>query len=159
MTLYTAFEQLVSTHGVSILDFPVQCKAEFCKNGFSEGELDVRLFFLLLDKHVPLEARKLTYQKKNFTVYSLSVILYTNLFGAEKLSNEYENLLLRQINLIVDVLVKEEVITIERETKTYCQKYDDFSAALAYTIQHYGCDVLSKIAYFTKRYVVSIFFS
>lgn len=142
VTLYNVFDQLLAQYHVQILDSPDKCKVVLRRHGFSENNLEVRLFFVLLDKNVPLEARKTTYSNKNFTSYSLSIFLYTKIFGMEKLPNEYESILLKQTSLIVDVLVQEQIIHLDFLKKIHKEKYRDFYSALNNIIQLYGTEIL-----------------
>ena len=142
LTMYALFARLIAKFHMQILDSPNLCKLGFVRYGFSEDDLEVRLFFLLLDKNVPLEARKTTYSNKNFTSYSLSIFLYTKIFGTEKLPNEYEAILLKQTGLIVDVLVQEQIIQLNFEKKIHKEKHKDFSSALDNIIQLYGTEIL-----------------
>lgn len=142
VTLYNVFDQLLAQYHVQILDSPDKCKVVLRRHGFSENNLEVRLFFVLLDKNVPLEARKTTYSNKNFTSYSLSIFLYTKIFGMEKLPNEYESILLKQTGLIVDVLVQEQIIHLDFLKKIHKEKCRDFYSALNNIIQLYGTEIL-----------------
>lgn len=145
LTMYALFARLIAKFHMQILDSPNLCKLGFVRYGFSEDDLEVRLFFLLLDKNVTLEARKTTYSNKNFTSYSLSIFLYTKIFGTEKLPNEYEAILLKQTGLIVDVLVQEQIIQLNFEKKVHKEKHRDFSSALDNIIQLYGTEILLNI--------------
>lgn len=142
LTMYALFKLLIAKFNTQILDSPNLCKLGFVRYGFSENDLEVRLFFLLLDKNIPLESRKLTHMNKNFTSYSLSVSIYAKIFGAENLSNEYESILIKQINLIVNVLEQEQIIQLDFKGKSYKEKHRNFSCALSNIIQLYGTEIL-----------------
>ena len=142
-TLYDAFNDLISMHKITILDSPDLCKVEFKKYGLDENELEVKLFFLLLEKNIPLEVRKLVAVSSNYTAYGISVLVYTSVFASEKLSNEYESILLNHINLIVEVLLKEKVIFLDykNEVKNYSC---DFETGLINLFHLYGINVLEN---------------
>ena len=147
MTLYAAFDELLSKHSAEILDDPSRCKAEFRRMGFEEEILEVRLFFLLLDKHIILEVQKLAFKQKNKTNYALSVILYIKLFAQESLSNEHETILLKHIQLIIEVLQNKHIVQFEYAGTPEVEFVTELGAVLEKIIGRYGSSIFAKPAW------------
>ena len=91
MTLYEKFDELISRHYITILDSPDWCKVAFRKSGFTEEDENTRLFFLLLDKNIPLKVRIVTHGKNLKTDYAIAVGVPAKVVGQVPLSNEAES--------------------------------------------------------------------
>ena len=101
MTLYEKFDELISRHYITILDSPDWCKVDFRKSGFTEEDENTRLFFLLLDKNIPLKIRIVTHGKNLKTDYAIAVAVYANVFQGETIPNKYEEILIEHIEAII----------------------------------------------------------
>lgn len=113
MTLYEKFDELISRHYITILDSPDWCKVDFRKSGFTEEDENTRLFFLLLDKNIPLKVRIVTHGKNLKTDYAIAVAVYANVFQGETIPNKYEEILIEHIEAIINILKKRGYVQFE----------------------------------------------
>lgn len=113
MNLYEKFEELITKHKTEILDHPEWCKAFFRKAGLREDNLETRLFFLLLDKNVALEIRKITYKRNLSTDYNIAIAVYAKMFDSLSVPNACEEILIRHIIGIINVFKKRRLIDFD----------------------------------------------
>lgn len=113
MNLYEKFEELITKHKTEILDHPEWCKAFFRKAGLREDNLETRLFFLLLDKNIALEIRKITYKRNLSTDYNIAIAVYAKMFDSLSVPNACEEILIRHIIGIINVFKKRRLIDFD----------------------------------------------
>ncbi len=113
MTLYEKFDELISRHYITILDSPDWCKVAFRKSGFTEEDENTKLFFLLLEKNIPLKVRIVTHGKNLKTDYAIAVAVYANVFQGEIVPNKYEEILIEHIEAIINILKKHGFVNFE----------------------------------------------
>lgn len=142
---YTALNTVISKCGANILDTPALCKEELHNAGIEENTLEEQLFFLILDKNIFFEIKKITGNDKEIkNIYDLAVKVYLRLFANEGYSNNREIILIKHIQTIVDVLDDNKLMQIE-----YCRNkkeatITDFETALRKLIQDYDTSVLEN---------------
>ena len=110
MNLYEKFEELITKHKTEVLDNSEWCKAFFRKSGLREDNLETRLFFLLLDKNIALEIRKITYKRNLSTDYNIAIAVYAKMFDSLSVPNVCEEILIRHIIGIINVFKKRRLI-------------------------------------------------
>ena len=113
MTLYEKFEELITKHKTEVLDNSEWCKVFFRKDGLREDNLETRLFFLLLDKNIALEIRKITYKRNLSTDYNIAIAVYAKMFDSLNIPNVCEEILIRHILGIINVFKKKRLIDFE----------------------------------------------
>ena len=113
MTLYEKFEELITKHKTEVLDNSEWCKVFFRKAGLREDNLETRLFFLLLDKNIALEIRKITYKRNLSTDYNIAIAVYAKMFDSLNIPNVCEEILIRHILGIINVFKKKRLIDFE----------------------------------------------
>lgn len=113
MNLYEKFEELITKHKTEILDNSEWCKVFFRKAGLREDNLETRLFFLLLDKNIALEIRKITYKRNLFTDYNIAIAVYAKMFDSLGVPNACEEILIRHIIGIINVFKKRRLIDFD----------------------------------------------
>ena len=144
MTVYKKFDELVTKHNIEILDNSEWCKGFFRKAGLNEDNLEVSLFFILLDKNVALEIRKATFKKNLYTDYKIAIAVYTKLFDTLMVPNLQEESLIRHIIGIINVLKKRCIIDFEylpelRETELITE----LGEAVTKMLELYSIGILS----------------
>ena len=144
MTLYEKFDELISRHYITILDSPDWCKVDFRKSGFTEEDENTRLFFLLLDKNIPLKIRIVTHGKNLKTDYAIAVAVYANVFQGETIPNKYEEILIEHIEAIINIFKKYEIIEYEYSALKDKQYITDLEPAVTSMLKVYKTDVLSQ---------------
>ena len=143
MTLYDKFEEIIVIHGMEILDYPDWCKAAFRKSHHSEKDLNTKLFFLLLDKNIPLQVRKVTYGKNLLTDYAITVAVYSKVFKDIYVPNEYESILLSHIEAIIHILKKQSIINYEYFSMKEKKFIKELEPALVKMLKDYNIDILT----------------
>ena len=113
MNLYEKFEELITKHKTEVLDHSEWCKDFFRKSGLNEDNLETRLFFLLLDKNVALEIRKITYKRNLSTDYNIAIAVYAKMFDSLSVPNVCEEILIRHIIGIINVFKKKRLIDFD----------------------------------------------
>ena len=113
MNLYEKFEELITKHKTEVLDNSEWCKVFFRKAGLREDNLETRLFFLLLDKNIALEIRKITYKRNLSTDYNIAIAVYTKMFDSLSVPNVCEEILIRHIIGIINVFKKRRLIDFD----------------------------------------------
>ena len=113
MNLYEKFEELITKHKTEVLDNSEWCKVFFRKAGLREDNLETRLFFLLLDKNIALEIRKITYKRNLSTDYNIAIAVYAKMFDSLSVPNVCEEFLIRHIIGIINVFKKRRLIDFE----------------------------------------------
>lgn len=113
MNLYEKFEELITKHKTEVLDHPEWCKTFFRKAGIREDNLETRLFFLLLDKNITLEIRKITFKKNLSTDYNIAIAVYAKMFDSLGVPNACEEILIRHIIGIINVFKKRRLIDFD----------------------------------------------
>lgn len=113
MNLYEKFEELITKHKTEVLDNSEWCKVFFRKAGLREDNLEIRLFFLLLDKNVALEIRKITYKRNLSTDYNIAIAVYAKMFDSLSVPNVCEEILIRHIIGIINVFKKRRLIDFD----------------------------------------------
>lgn len=113
MNLYEKFEELITKHKTEVLDHPEWCKTFFRKAGIREDNLETRLFFLLLDKNITLEIRKITFKKNLSTDYNIAIAVYAKMFDSLTVPNECEEILISHIIGIINVFKKRRLIDFD----------------------------------------------
>lgn len=113
MNLYEKFEELITKHKTEVLDNSEWCKVFFRKAGLREDNLETRLFFLLLDKNVALEIRKITYKRNLSTDYNIAIAVYAKMFDSLSVPNVCEEILIRHIIGIINVFKKRRLIDFD----------------------------------------------
>ena len=113
MNLYEKFEELITKHKIEVLDNSEWCKVFFRKSGWNEDNLETRLFFLLLDKNIALEIRKITYKRNLSTDYNIAIAVYAKMFDSLNIPNVCEEILIRHILGIINVFKKKRLIDLE----------------------------------------------
>ena len=113
MNLYEKFEELITKHKTEVLDNSEWCKVFFRKAGLREDNLETRLFFLLLDKNIALEIRKITYKRNLSTDYNIAIAVYAKMFDSLNIPNVCEEILIRHILGIINVFKKKRLIDFE----------------------------------------------
>ena len=113
MTLYEKFEELITKHKTEVLDNSEWCKVFFRKAGLREDNLETRLFFLLLDKNIALEIRKITYKRNLSTDYNIAIAVYAKMFDSLSVPNVCEEILIRHIIGIINVFKKRRLIDFD----------------------------------------------
>ena len=142
---YGALRQLIHQFGTEILDSTIRCNEELQKSGIDRNSLYNQLFFLLLEKNIPLEIRKTAFKRGYASSYELSIGLYTKIFEGEKLSNEYENILIRHIQTIIEVFDDEGIINFEYVPKKHRQiQIPADSLPIDFLLESYGTTILEK---------------
>lgn len=144
MTLYEKFDELISRHYITILDSPDWCKVDFRKSEFTEEDENTRLFFLLLDKNIPLKIRIVTHGKNLKTDYAIAVAVYANVFQGETIPNKYEEILIEHIEAIINIFKKYEIIEYEYSALKDKQYITDLEPAVTSMLKVYKTDVLSQ---------------
>ena len=144
MTLYEKFDELISRHYITILDSPDWCKVAFRQSGFTEKDENTKLFFLLLDKNIPLKVRIVTRGKNLKTDYAIAVAVYANVFQGETIPNKYEKLLIEHIEAIINILKKYEIIQYEYSALKDKQFITDLEPAVTSMLKVYKTDILSQ---------------
>lgn len=144
MTVYKKFDELVTKHNIEVLDNSEWCKVFFRKAGLNEDNLEVSLFFMLLDKNVALEIRKATFKKNLYTDYKIAIAVYAKLFDTLMVPNLQEEILIRLIIGIINVLKKRCIIDFEylpklRETELITE----FGEAVTKMLELYSIGILS----------------
>lgn len=119
MTLYEKFEELITKHKTEVLDNSEWCKAFFRKSGLNEDNLETRLFFMLLDKNVALEIRKITYKRNLSTDYNIAIAVYAKMFDRLSVPNACEEILIRHIIGIINVFKKRRLIDFDYVLKEH----------------------------------------
>lgn len=144
MTIYEKFEELISTHNILILDNPEWCKAFFRKAGFNEDNLGNRLFYILLDKNITLEIRKVSYRKNLKTDFNIAVTVYAKMFDSLTVPNDCEDILIKHIIGIIDTLNRRNIIYFEYISDFI--DYRDFSNlrdAVEEMVRYFSAKILS----------------
>lgn len=113
MNLYEKFEELITKHKTEVLDNSEWCKVFFRKAGLREDNLETRLFFLLLDKNIALEIRKITYKRNLSTDYNIAIAVYAKMFDSLSVPNACEEILIRHIIGIINVFKKRRLIDFD----------------------------------------------
>ena len=113
MNLYEKFEELITKHKTEVLDNSEWCKAFYRKAGLNEDNLETRLFFLLLDKNIALEIRKITYKRNLSTDYNIAIAVYAKMFDSLSVPNVCEEILIRHIIGIINVFKKRRLIDFD----------------------------------------------
>ncbi|MGN0740422.1 MAG: hypothetical protein ACI4LX_09665 [Treponema sp.] len=113
MTLYDKFEEIIRIHSIDILDYSDWCKSAFRKSGFTEEDIETKLFFLLMEKNIPLQIRIVVYGKNLQTDYAIAVTVYSKVFQNTYVPNKYEKILLNHINAIIHIFKDLEIIKYE----------------------------------------------
>ena len=113
MNLYEKFEELITKHKTEVLDNSEWCKVFFRKAGLREDNLETRLFFLLLDKNIALEIRKITYKRNLSTDYNIAIAVYAKMFDSLSVLNVCEEILIRHIIGIINVFKKKRLIDFD----------------------------------------------
>lgn len=113
MNFYENFEELITKHKTEVLDNSEWCKVFFRKAGLREDNLETRLFFLLLDKNVALEIRKITYKRNLSTDYNIAIAVYAKMFESLSVPNVCEEILIRHIIGIINVFKKKRLIDFD----------------------------------------------
>ena len=144
MTVYKKFDELVTKHNIEVLDNSEWCKVFFRKAGLNEDNLEVSLFFMLLDKNVALEIRKATFKKNLYTDYKIAIAVYAKLFDTLMVPNLQEEILIRHIIGIINVLKKRCIIDFEylpelRETELITE----LGEAVTKMLELYSIGILS----------------
>lgn len=144
MTLYEKFDELISSHKITILDSPEWCKVAFRKSGFTEKDENTRLFFLLLDKNIPLKVRIVTHGKNLKTDYAIAIAVYISVFHGEPIPNKYEEILIAHIEAIIYIFKKYEIIDYEYSALKHKQFVSDFEIAVTNMLKVFNTDILSQ---------------
>lgn len=113
MNLYEKFEELITKHKTEVLDNSELCKVFYRKAGLREDNLETRLFFLLLDKNIALEIRKITYKRNLSTDYNIAIAVYAKMFDSLSVPNVCEEILIRHIIGIINVFKKRRLIDFD----------------------------------------------
>lgn len=113
MNLYEKFEELITKHKTEVLDNSELCKVFFRKAGLREDNLETRLFFLLLDKNIALEIRKITYKRNLSTDYNIAIAVYAKMFDSLGVPNACEEILIRHIIGINNIFKKRRLIDFD----------------------------------------------
>ncbi|MCR5614090.1 hypothetical protein [Treponema sp.] len=143
MTLYEKFDELISRHYITILDSSDWCKVAFRKSGFTEEDENTRLFFLLLDKNIPLKVRIVTHGKNLKTDYAIAVAVYENVFQGEIIPNKYEEILIKHTEAIINIFKKYEIIEYEYSALKERHFISDLEHAVISMLEVYTTDILS----------------
>lgn len=143
MTLYDKFEEMIAIHGMDILDYPDWCKAYLRKGGHTEKELNTKLFFLLLDKNIPLQIRIITYGKNLQTDYAITVAVYSKIFKDIYIPNKYEKILFTHTEAIIRILKHQRVINYEYSTIDKKQFITDLELAITKMVENFNTDILT----------------
>lgn len=144
MDLYDAFKYIIEKNDIKILDDASKCEWLLKEQGVSGEDLNARLFITVLKENVPLKIRTATYSNTNYTNYTLSIKIFCDLFGEEKLSNEYEDILIRHISLIVSVFEAEKVISLNVQPEQPQNETVSLSKAVKKTVKNYGLSILDS---------------
>lgn len=144
MTLYEKFDELISRHYITILDSPDWCKVAFRTSGFTEEDENTRLFFLLLEKNIPLKVRIVTHGKNLKTDYAIAVAVYANVFQGETVPNKYEEILIKHIEAIINIFKKYEIIEYEYSALKDKKFISELEPAITNMLKEYKTDILSK---------------
>lgn len=155
MTLYDKFEEIITIHGVDILDYPDWCKAAFRKGGHTEKDLSTKLFFLLIDKNIPLQIRIVTYGKNLLTDYAIAVAVYSKVFEDTYLPNKFEIILLKHIEAIIHILKNHGIIHYEYSDRQERHFITELEPALVKMIKDFGINILTHFN-FVEAYLKDI---
>ena len=143
MTVYQKYEELIKTHYMQILDKPEWCKAFFRKAGMTEKDIKIKLFFLLLEKNIPLEIRKVTYGKHIFTDYEVAISVYTRIFDSLSVPNNIEDILITHIIEMIKVFKKCKVIEFEYfPGSSDYEITEELEPAITDMLEFYGTEIL-----------------
>lgn len=141
---YTALNTVISKCGANILDTPALCKEELHNAGIEENTLEEQLFFLILDKNIFFEIKKITGNDKEIkNTYDLAIKVYLRLFANEGYSNNREIILIKHIQTIVDVLDDNKLIQIKNYQNKKEVSIIDFEIALKKLIHDYDVTILT----------------
>ena len=155
MTLYDKFEELIAMHGMDILDYPDWCKAAFRKGGHTEKDLRTKLFFLLLDKNIPLQIRIVTHGKNLLTDYAITVAVYSKVFSETYIPNKYERILLEHIEAIIRILKNHGIITYEYSCIKEKRFITELEPAVVKMVEDFNTDILTHYS-FVEAYLKDI---
>lgn len=145
MTVYQKFEELITTHKTEILDSPEWCKAYFRKARMTDDDLQIRLFFMLLDKNISLEIRKIAHRKMVYTDYGIAITVYSKIFDSLTVPNVCEEVLIQHIIGMLNVFKKKEVIDFEYIPALKEKEFiSELEPAINKMLEHYGTAILSK---------------
>lgn len=154
MTIYQKFEELITTYKVEVLDSPEWCKAYFRKAGMTEDDLQIRFFFMLLDKNTPLEIRKIAHRKMVYTDYGIAIAVYSKIFDSLTVPNVCEEVLIQHIIGMLNVFKKNETLDFECIPALKEKEFiSELEPAINKMLEHNGTAILSnpeKVAAYLK---------
>lgn len=155
MTLYDKFEELIAIHGMDILDYSDWCKAAFRKGGHTEKDLNTKLFFMLLDKNIPLQIRIITHGKNLLTDYAIAVAVYSKVFDEVYVPNKYEKILLTHTEAIIHILKNHGIIHYEYYDINEKNFITELEPAVVKMVKDFSTDILTHYA-FVEAYLKDI---
>ena len=148
--LFIAFLQIIEKKGREFLTDENECKRLLAEFGIKIDDLHLKLFKYLLDSDINSEIERIQKENPDIAKNALVFELYARLFGKQKLSNEYEIILIEQLKTIVDAFIELEFISISEmptESKTN-YVFEDWEHALVYLLSDRGIIVLENPEFF-----------
>lgn len=142
MDLYEAFNSVIDKNGIEILDDSSKCEESLKKQGFNGDDLNTKLFFNVLKQNIHRKMYKIIQQKKDYSNYSLSVKIFCDLFGAENMSNECENILIRHISMIISAFEARKLIKLDMQNSQSSKSRMSLPKAVVKVLNDYDISVL-----------------